>query len=209
MFKCKNTECKFHKPLRGDEPTPIGDPVPFSDDEGITHYKQGDVPEETYIPLKLDVTKRNHGMDFSQSAQTALNVGMVIKCSECKKPRLMYSKKKLSDIEKEALKRFLSSFEYICVSSFKKVPDDAHPNIDIIKKVFVRENLSCTSIVESSYYSCKIYLLVCVKCGKSSKLLPPDVTFYSHCEKCKTERVKAPKRKAVTEEDLGKKKQRK
>ena len=89
MFKCTHTECKFHKPLRGDEPTPLGDPVPFIDDEGITYYKQGDDPEETYIPSKLeDVTKRNHGMDFSPSAQTALNVGMVIKCSECKKPRL-------------------------------------------------------------------------------------------------------------------------
>ena len=94
VFKCKNTECKFHKPLRGDEPTPIGDPVPFTDEEGITYYKQGDEPEETYIPSKLeDVTKRNHGMDFSPSAQTASNVGMVIKCSECKKPRSMYPKK--------------------------------------------------------------------------------------------------------------------
>ena len=192
VFKCKNTECKFHKSLRGDEPTPIGDPIPFTDDEGND-------PEETYISSKLeDVTKRNHGMDFSPSAQTALNVGMVIKCSERKKPRL-------SDIEKGALKRFLSSFEYICGSSFKKVPHDAHPNIDIIKKVFVRENLSCTSIMESSYYSCKIHPLVRVKCGKSNKLLPPDVTFYPQCEKCTTERVKASKRKAVREEELGKK----
>ena len=94
VFNCKTTECKFHKPLRGDEPTPRGDPVPFIDDEGITHYKQGDDPEETYIPSKLEnLTKRNHGMDFSPSAKTALNVGILIKCSECKKPTLMHSKK--------------------------------------------------------------------------------------------------------------------
>ena len=118
------------------------------------------------MPSKLeDVSKRNHGMDFSPSAQTALNVGSTIKCTECKKPRLMYSKKKLSDNEKVALKRFLSSYEYVCGSSFKEVPDDAHPNVDIIRKVFVRENLSCSSVIESSYYSCKIYRQACVKCG--------------------------------------------
>ena len=122
---------------------------------------------------------------------------------------IMYSKKSCCILKKGALKRFLSSFEYICGSSFKEVPGDAHPNTDITKKVFVRENLSCTSIVENSYYSCNIYPLVCVRCGKSSKLLPPDVTFYPQCEKCKTKREKATRWKAVTEEDLGRKIQQK
>ena len=108
-----------------------------------------------------------------------------------------------------ALKRFLSSFEYICGSSFKEIPDDSHPNIDVTKKVFVRENISCATIMESSYYTCKVYQQVCVKCGKSRKLLPPDVTYYPQCEKCPKERVKVPKRKAVVEDDLKKKKQAK
>ena len=67
-------------------------------------------------------------MGFSPSDQTALNVGSIIKCVECKKPRLMYSKRKLSDDEKGALKRFLPSFENVCGSSFREVPDGAHPN---------------------------------------------------------------------------------
>ena len=46
------------------------------------------------MPSKLeDASKRNHGMDFRLSAQ---NVGSTIKCTECKKPRLMSLKKKLS-----------------------------------------------------------------------------------------------------------------
>ena len=92
MFKCANTECKFHKPLRGDEPSPLGDPVPFT-----LMMKVLRTTNKVMIPRKPskleDVTKRNHGMDFRPSAQTAVNVGMVIKCSKCKKPRLMYSKK--------------------------------------------------------------------------------------------------------------------
>ena len=210
VFKCSDTECKFHKPLRGEPPSALGDPVPYTDEEGTTHYKQGSDPEENYMPSKLeDITKRNHGMDFSPSAQTASNVGSTIKCSQYKKPRLMYSKKKLTEKEKIALKQFLSSYEYVCGSSFKEIPEDSHPNIEVIRKAFVRENLSCSIVIESPYYSCKMYQLICVKCGKSNKLLPPDVTFYPQCEKCPKERVKVPKRKAVTENDLNKKKQRK
>ena len=118
------------------------------------------------MPSKLeDLSKRNHCMHFSPSAQTALNVGSTIKCNECKKPRLMYSKKKLSDIEKVVLKRFLSSYEYVSGSSFKEFHDHARPNVDIIRNVFVRGKLSCSSVIERSYYSCKIYRQACVKCG--------------------------------------------
>ena len=121
VFKCNDANCQFHKPLRGEAPSALGDPVPYTDEEGITHYKQGDDPEEIFMPSKLeDITKRNHGIDFSPSAQTALNVGSIIKCSQCKKPRLLYSKRKLTETEKVELKRFLSSYEYLLDPHLKR-----------------------------------------------------------------------------------------
>ena len=54
----------------------------------------------------------------------------------------MYSKKKLTESEKTKLMRFLSQYEYICGSSFQELPDGDDPVIAVIRKVFVRENIS-------------------------------------------------------------------
>ena len=57
--------------------------------------------------------------------------------------------------------------------------------------------MSCSYVIDSSYYLCKIYHQACVKCGNPYEL-PPDVL----CEKCPTERVKVPKGKVVVDDDL-------
>jgi hypothetical protein len=51
------------------------------------HYKEGTDPEEKYLSSKLrDVSKQPCKIPFLQTAQTAKNVGSVVKCAECKKP---------------------------------------------------------------------------------------------------------------------------
>ena len=88
VFKCNHENCTFHKPLRGDPAKPLGDPVPYTDEDGTTHFKLGLDPEENFLPSKLeDITKQSHGIDFSPSAQTAGNVNFTLKYSACKKQR--------------------------------------------------------------------------------------------------------------------------
>ena len=50
-----------------------------NDDEGNKHYHQGEDPEEIFIPSKLEnPSKRGHGISFSPSTQTALNIGRIV-----------------------------------------------------------------------------------------------------------------------------------
>ena len=34
-------DCQFHKPLRGEAPTSLGNPIPYTNEDSITHYKVG------------------------------------------------------------------------------------------------------------------------------------------------------------------------
>ena len=71
--------------------------VPTVDENNATHYVQVSDPKEQYMPSKLeDPSKRNHSMPFPPTAHTAFNVEVLITCSQCHKPRLIYSKHKLS-----------------------------------------------------------------------------------------------------------------
>ena len=146
------------------------DPVPYEDEEGINHYKEGRDPEEKFLPSKLlDITKQPTNIPFKATAQTANNVGATVKCSDCKKPRLMFSEKMLKADEKLSLKRVLSGLEYVCGSSFQEFVTDAkNKDGKIFEKVFVKENLSCILPVEKPYFSCKFLKPVCIHCGATN-----------------------------------------
>ena len=55
-----------------------------------------------------------------QTAQTAKNVGSVVKCAESKKPRLMFAQKSSKENEKKSLKRALNGMGFICGTSFQE-----------------------------------------------------------------------------------------
>ena len=88
----------FHKEMRGfEEVTVFPDPEPYEED-GVQHYRPGNDPTEQYLPSTLeDVEKRAHNIPFPPSAQSAKNVGITIKCTECERPRLLYTKYKLKE----------------------------------------------------------------------------------------------------------------
>ena len=118
VYKCENLECEYHSCIKGQPIESFGDPVPFTDQEGVEHYKEGQDEEEKFLPSRLiDPTKRSHNIPFSPTAQTALNVGVSIPCTECRKPRLIYAKQRLRDDEKSALKRHLNNFGFLCGTS--------------------------------------------------------------------------------------------
>ena len=81
-------------------------------------------------------------MPFIPTAQAALNVGKLIKCSECQKPRLIYAKKKLSPQNLLSLEGVLNDFQHVHGTILLDVPkDNQNPDSQINKVVFCRENL--------------------------------------------------------------------
>ena len=120
--KCSDPLCLYHKPLRTNESiADFPDPVPYEDEEGNHHYKEGTDPEEKYLPSKIqDVSKQPHKIPFPPTAQTAKNVGSVVKCAESIKPRLMFAQKSSKENEKKSLKRALNGMGFICGTSFQE-----------------------------------------------------------------------------------------
>ena len=143
-------------------------------------------------------------MPFSPTAQTALNVGIVVNGFECKRPRLVYAKKKLKDDEKRAIKRLLNGYRFLCGSTFQEMAiNERESGAAVLQKVFIRENISCVSNMETSYFSCRIYRKVCIYCGCGRSLIDDNSVDYPQCCACiKKSRIKIPKRKKILSEDL-------
>ena len=152
LFKFSKQDCQWYKPLISGKMQVFGKPVPTVD-ENTTHYIQGSDPKEKYMPSKLeDPSKRNHGMPFPPTAQTASNVGVLTTCSQCCKLRLIYSKHKLSGKQIASLKRLSNTFMYVCGTNFQDVQlDDRRPDTMVAEKVFIRGNISCKSNIEIHY----------------------------------------------------------
>ena len=205
VFKCSTDDCPFQFPVRGKEKIEsFGDPILHIDDEGKKHYHQGEDPEEKFIPSKLENPSKNgRGIPFSPSTQTALIVGRTVTCTECHKPRLLYSRTKLKDGELRSFKRVLNSFQFVCGSVFQEIMVDINnPDETVLSKVYARENISNKSPIQLLYYSCKAFKQVCIQCGKASKLIV-DPQHYPQCECCKwIEKIKINKRKNTIESDL-------
>ena len=90
---------------------------------------------------------------------------------------MLHSKTKLKLSDINVLKRSLSGLQYICGSVFSSYQlDDA-----IFEKVFVRENLSCVTDIELTYYSTNIFPDVCIYCGTKQNLVPKSLENNPRC----------------------------
>ena len=99
----------------------------------------------------------------------------------------------------------MNGFRYICGSSFQEITLDDR-NSNILANSFSRENISCESKIEQTYYSCKIHEVVCIHCGKTNSLLNDGMDFPQFTTHCKDKlKVKITKRKSVNEVDLNSK----
>ena len=202
IFKCEGEACIYHNPLCGTPSDRFPDPVPVAIElEELLHYEEGYDPDEKHLPSKLeDVSKQNHNVPFTPTAQTSKNVGYVMKCTACSKPRLLHSKLKLNENEISSFKRFTNDIIYICGGSFREIEENEGDVDSFIKdKFFICENISCTS---QPYYSVGIYKDVCIHCG-CTDLLHKLPESYPKCGRC-SEKVDVlrKKRKVVTEKDL-------
>lgn len=169
-------------------------PDPIPDTASTGHYKR-------YADLKGVATTDKHRPSLKSKADhdasilqkqgcpnsllTAQRVHDVIICSECSKPRCIFSNNKLSAQEQCLLDQVKENNDYSCGSPL--VP----PEHDLHGKVFVRILQRCSDHIELAYYSCKqAYDGVCCYCtssdaSKPHKFLQEFHTVLPICENCR------------------------
>jgi hypothetical protein len=159
----------------------LPDPMP-GDGERYKSFTDlyGQETSEKFRPTMKDSSNAGGtGMPFRPSSQFAKNVEMVVLCSQCEKPRVLYSKNVVRGAARTQLTQSLCDLEYSCEACFEDVEcDDNH----ILKRVFVRKNLKCHDNIEYSYYTAG-FKSVCFYCG----VVQDDDTenHYPLCDDCK------------------------
>ena len=136
----------------------------------------------------------------------------VIETTECHKPRLLYSQHKLKNRQPDFAKRMVKKLDYVCGASLSEyMGTGGDKDEQLLKVIFVRENLSCSSNIEVPYYGVDHFPVVCIYCGVTGtkRTLNESVENYPKCNRCgdKPDIVKR-KRKALVQKDLGSKKKK-
>ena len=194
MFKCEQNDCKSHS--RGEVYSPF---VPFPIRCHTTMTVSSDIRRESTVtrntcPLSCRMWQA-HRLPFSPTAQTAKNTGLTIKCCHWKKPRLLYSPKKLKENSQLKLKKILNDVLYVCGTSFREYAEEP--------VAYSRENIHCPTNIETPYYSIETLLKICICCGKLRKEMKEEMPdYYPQCTACTGPRIVNRKRKLVTEGTL-------
>ena len=109
----------------------------------------------------------------------------------------------------QCLETITSGLQYVCGEAFSSYEPDE--NNEIFAKAYVRENLSCLTDIELTYYSTNIFPDVCIHCGLKQNLVQKSVENYPRCRASacsKLGEVLRRKRKTVTASDLQQKKKK-
>ena len=173
----------------------LPDPEPSEINEG--HYKTFDeiygTKTEKFLSSNI-ITKRSHGIPFNPLKQHANKTQIFIKCHYCNKPRLIFSKLKVSPNVTLKFKRETDLF-YICGTSM----EEWSPNT-VYLLLFVKRSLKCTDTVEAIYYSLKCES-VCVHCG-TMRRLSTSTNQFPMCSGCLRLKKKPVLRRKVAEKGI-------
>ena len=210
IFKCSDADFPWHEPITFGKIDNSGEPVPSEIADGTVKYILGSDPSEKFLPSKLkNSDKRTHEIPFISTAQTAINVGKIVKCIHYLKPLVVYEKKKLSDAHKSLIKRMLNDFPYVCGTVFHDLPiDDKNKDSYNLEMLHCRENLTCESPMEIPYYSSKLFKNLCFYCGRERNRIQSNIEFYPQCTSCQSKTAKVAKGKQVVASVVVKKKQK-
>ena len=125
---------------------------------------------------------------------------LVIQCVECRKPRLVYSWRRLGTRQELALILAMSEYDYTCGAPI--LP----PDNQLVKLCITKPNLTCAMTVQIPYYSSGIGRLdICCHCGIeeahiNEALKKSYKTVLPICDQCELEG-----KTAVTQYPYGKK----
>ncbi|CAC5366714.1 unnamed protein product [Mytilus coruscus] len=100
----------------------------------------------------------------------AQNVRSTVTCTECDKPRCVYSKLKLTPRDVRALKHRIDKYDYTCGAILAPEGDVLHG------KVFVRLQMACTTHIEFSYYGSSVGRVdICAQCASPDTTKDPEL----------------------------------
>ena len=149
----------LEKPIRPPKRKPYAN---TTDDPNVEPAEEGVSTDGTEHATEFDDATDDdddiyHG---GASPYTAQNARLTVMCHECRKPRVIYSKRSLSESQKGTLVLAISDFEFTCGAPV--LP----PKSRLSKTVQVRAGLVCGVPVEVSYYNAAlgqldIYTAVC------------------------------------------------
>ena len=119
-------------------------------------------------------------MPFTPSSQYAKNTDTFLQCLQCGRWRCVYAKRRLTDAQKEQLRAFLDSHDYVCGATFSPENDD--DDLDVLNSTFVNGGLTYASLMEKPFYVvCKD--LVCFQCG-AEEMIDETNDVYPLCKRC-------------------------
>lgn len=156
------------------EPEPEGQQMDFNHQDELTNTA---TDESVYI------IQEPHFGDYSLC--TTQNARSVVNCMECRKPRVLYSKIKLSERQKVSLALLISEFEYSCGAPITP------PRHSLHGKVVTRSNLSCATMIEIPFYGSSLGRKdTCSHCGSEGGTVCPELkarfkTVLPLCEDCR------------------------
>ena len=76
IFKCSDADCPWHESILFGKIANFGEPVPLEIADGTVKYILGSDPSEKFLPSKLEnPSKHTHGILFTSTVQTAINLG--------------------------------------------------------------------------------------------------------------------------------------
>ncbi|CAG8495646.1 3377_t:CDS:2, partial [Cetraspora pellucida] len=102
------------------------DPIPKKNDlyASLNNVYSNDTTEIYHPSLKDSKNSKKsqlrlkNSMSFNGTIQRAINISIIVMCSECERWRLFYFKQKLNEQEKKLLIAYLDTVDYYCGSSF-------------------------------------------------------------------------------------------
>ena len=144
----------------------LHDSIPDPNNKG--HYAKfndiyGAETTEEHMPSLHITTSKNHGITFIPLLQHAKNTGLTVKCTECNKPRLVYSQKKISVSLPRKFKLATDKLWFTCGATVKELIGTEQQFADL----FIRVSLTCQKPVEAIYYSVGSYPNCCCHCGST------------------------------------------
>lgn len=154
---------------------------------------------ENHCPSKIQALAKSGGMPFTPTVQTANNVRLILQCHECEKWRLIYSKHALTSSEKKELQIVLENLLFSCGSSFTDIDCEES---SVLKKVFCRQNINCSSPMEIPYYSTN-HEDLCYYCGADKDFATGETFINKYpicnlCFSCNKTPIPSRKRKNIT-----------